>query len=121
VNSPSVLVSIRFFGMGKGMGGDISQIKRLYAAITCSNFERTLPPPRQALFSGILPTNKPAIQRLLASDTAAAQAAVKHAVRVGYLPKRNRSRNHKSNMTVLPQLFVVQPDVIRSSVFLVMK
>jgi hypothetical protein len=46
VNSPSVLVSIRFFGMGKGMGGDISQIKRLYAAITCSNFERTLPPPR---------------------------------------------------------------------------
>lgn len=45
VNSPSVLVSIRFFGMGKGMGGDISQIKRLYAAITCSNFERTLPPP----------------------------------------------------------------------------
>jgi hypothetical protein len=45
VNSPSVLVSIRFFGMGKGMGGDISQIKRLYVAITCSNFERTLPPP----------------------------------------------------------------------------
>jgi hypothetical protein len=30
------------------MGGDISQIKRLYAAITCSNFERTLPPPYQA-------------------------------------------------------------------------
>jgi hypothetical protein len=52
VNSPSVLVSIRFFGMGKGMGGDISQRKRLYAAITCSNFERTLPPPRQP-FSGI--------------------------------------------------------------------
>ena len=58
MNSPSVLVSIRFFGMGKGMGGDISQIKRLYAAITCSNFERTLPPPAQSrrtgnqLFSG---------------------------------------------------------------------
>ena len=72
MNSPSVLVSIRFFGMGKGMGGDISQIKRLYAAITCSNFERTLPPPRQALFSvfsrwfALLPTNEPTIEQLLA-------------------------------------------------------
>jgi hypothetical protein len=54
VNSPSVLVSIRFFGMGKGMGGDISQIKRLYAAITCSNFERTLPPPKHAYLSANL-------------------------------------------------------------------
>src|ERR1700730_13062565 len=56
-----------------------------------------LPPPRQALFSGIsrrfalLPTNEPTIRAALIRSPVRAQGKLKG---VGYLSERNRSRNH---------------------------